>query len=235
MAEVLTYPLTAVPLSHVKWQDINNREVFANEKHRRATTIPPFVTDQTVIDASFFLYLQKDLPVIFGKIAIILLQTIMAFDGNTIHFVTDKWLQPSIKDSKMDVRNSTQASYQIKGPEQKRPSNWTDSMKNPIALNKDLIDAWRDNSLAGIFGTKTLHANPNPVVINVTNILQMELKLFVKRSLVYLVLMRRLTLMFHHVAFSNCENHCSGPVNIVVRTNDTGLSGHFFGVLQSQF
>ena len=63
----------------------------------------------------------------------------MAFDGNTIHFVTDKWLQPSIKDSERDVRNSTQASYQIKGPEQKRPSNWTDSMKNPnfkIALKQ---------------------------------------------------------------------------------------------------
>ena len=35
-------------------------------------------------------------------------------------------------------------------------------MKNPnfnIALNKYLIDAWRDISLAGIFDTKTLYAN----------------------------------------------------------------------------
>ena len=134
MAEVLAYPLTPVPLalSHVNASMLTiEKSLLMRNIEERVTTIPPFVTDQTVIDASFFLYLQKDLPVMFGKIAIILLRKIMAFDRNTIHFVTDKWLQPSIKDSERDVRNSTQASYQIKGPEQKRPSKWTDSMKNP--------------------------------------------------------------------------------------------------------
>ena len=160
MAEVLTYPLTPVPLtqSHVNGSMLTTeKSLLMRNIEERVTTIPPFVTDQTVTDASFFLFLQKDLPVMFGKIAIILLRKIMDFDGNTIHFFTNKWLQPSIKDSERDVRNSTQASYQIKSPEQKRPSNWTDSMKNPNF--KYLIDAWRDNSLAGIFGTKTLYAN----------------------------------------------------------------------------
>ena len=150
-------------LSHVNGSMLTTKKsLLMRNIEDRMITIPLFVTDQTVIDASLFLYLQKDLPVMFGKIAIVLLRKIMDFDGIIIHFVTDKWFQPSIKDSERDVPNSTLASYQIKGPEQKRPSNWTDSLKNlnfKIALNKYLIDAWRDNSLAGIFGTKTLYAN----------------------------------------------------------------------------
>ena len=75
--------------------------------------------DETIIDASFFLYLQGNLPSTFGGVAKSLLSKIMNFSGNVIHYVTDKWLSPSIKDSEREGRNSNDQNYEIKGPKSK--------------------------------------------------------------------------------------------------------------------
>ena len=203
-----------------KWIDVNNRGIFADENLRRKSNNNPSVCYRPNSNRCIFLFVLTE-----GS----------SCDSNSvttknhgfrwkyiIHFIADKWLQPSIKDSERDVRNSTQASYQIKGPEQKQPSNWIDSMKNPnfkIALNKYLIDAWRDNSLAGIFGTKTLYANCGDKCYKYTAngvevVREEEPRVFSTHE-------EADSPMFHHVAFSNRENHCSGPVNIFVRTNNT--------------
>ena len=134
MAEVLTYPLTPVPLalSHVDGTMLTTeKSELLKHLEWKIITIPPIDTHESVIDASFFLYLQKDLPVMFGKVASALLRKIMASEGGVIQYVTDKWIQPSIKDSVRDTRTSSLASYQIKGSEQKRPSNWNEASRNP--------------------------------------------------------------------------------------------------------
>ena len=83
----------------------------------------------------------------------------MNLPGNVIHYVTDKWLNPSIKDNERENRESNSQNYEIKGPNQKRPSNWIEALKNPkfkAAFNRYLISAWSDDSLSQLFQGKTL-------------------------------------------------------------------------------
>ena len=54
----------------------------------------------------------------------------MNLTGNVIHYVTDKWLNPSIKDNERKNRESKSQKYEIKGPNQKRSSNWKEALKN---------------------------------------------------------------------------------------------------------
>ena len=225
MAEVLTYPLTPVPLalSHVDGTMLSTeKSVFLKHLESKIVSTPPASTHETIIDASFSLYLQSHLPSTFGKVARVLLGKTMAEGGNVIHYVVDKWIEPSIKDSERDTRNSTRASYQINGSEQKRPTNWHDALKNPnfkIALNQYLVKAWNDNSLAEIFGEKVIYANCGDVcykysVDGDTVICQEEPRLFSTHE-------EADSRMFFHVAFSSRNRSIDDPHNIVVRTNDT--------------
>ena len=137
MAEVFKCPLTPVPLSlsHV------NGAMMKTEKSKllkllkslesKVVTQSPLNIHETVIDASFFLFLQSNLPTTFGHIAKVLLTKIMTSMGDTIHYLTDKWLNPSIKDNERDSQSSNNASYEIKGLDQKRASNWVDALTPP--------------------------------------------------------------------------------------------------------
>ena len=179
----------------------------------------PLIIHETVIDASFFLYLQMNLPTTFGHIAKVLLTKIMTSMGDIIHYVTDKWINPSIKDNERDSRCSYNSSYEIKGANQKRPSNWIDALKNPIfkiAFNKFLVEAWKDNSLSDIYQGKILYANCGDVcykfsVHNGNVIRTEEPRLFSNHE-------EADSRMFHHVAFSTRST--SETINIVVRTVD---------------
>jgi hypothetical protein len=56
--------------------------------------------------------------------------------------------------------------YQITGPGQKRPSNWTTALKNPNfkeALIDFLITSWENDELADVFQGKTLFANSGDI------------------------------------------------------------------------
>jgi len=162
MAEVLKYPLTLVPLSlsHVDgtMQKTPKAEVIKYLESQFPTTSPTSI-NTTIIDASFFLHLQMNsaLPSSFGAVARFLLQRILSAHGDAIHFVTDKWLSPSIKDCERDSRASTSVSYQIIGPAQKRPSNWISALKNASfkkSLIEFLVNRWEDDGLADAFQQK---------------------------------------------------------------------------------
>ena len=59
----------------------------------------------TVIDAMFFLHLQKTIPGTFGALSSYLLTRIRAVEkGNELHMVFDKVQSPSIKDCERDER-----------------------------------------------------------------------------------------------------------------------------------
>ena len=90
---------------------------------------PPRSVNVKVIDAMFFLHLHSNLPTSFGGVARYLLARIVECEAHTIHFVSDKWIKPSIKVCERQTRGSTTL-YQIKGHSQKRPSNWIAILRN---------------------------------------------------------------------------------------------------------
>ena len=145
----------------------------------------------------------------------------MKSDGNVIHFVTDKWITPSIKDTERVNRCSSSAHYEIKGPNQKRPSNWNEALKNTnfkVALNKFLVDAWCDNSLATIFEGKTMYANCADKCykfkVHGDSVLRRE------ESRLFSTHEEADSRMFHHTAFSANKHNSADPINIVIRTTD---------------
>jgi hypothetical protein len=153
MAEVLKYPLTPVPLSlsHVDGSmQKTPKAALLKFIESQVETQPPTSINTTIIDASFFLHLQMNsaLPSSFGAVARFLLQRILSSDGDIIHFVTDKWLSPSIKDCERDSRSSSSTAYRITGPAQKRPSNWIQALRNANfkeSLIEFLVNSWEDD------------------------------------------------------------------------------------------
>ena len=126
MAEVLSYPLTPVPLSlnHADGTMLKTKKsTLISALEMKVITRPPDITHQTVIDASFFLYLQYNLPSTFGQVAKIILSDIMKAKGKVIHFIFEKWISPSIKDSEKSDRGSVNSRFQVTGSSKKRPSN----------------------------------------------------------------------------------------------------------------
>ena len=151
MAEVLSYPLPPVPLpsSHVDGTMLKTKKSTSTSAlEMKVITRPPEIVHETVIDASFFVYLQYNLPSTFGQVAKVILSNIMKAKGNVIHFIFDKWISPSIKDSERNDCASINTSCQVTGSSQKRPSDWLEAMKNTsfkISLNKFLVEYWNDS------------------------------------------------------------------------------------------
>ena len=119
------------------------KSTLSNTLEMKVITRTPYTVHETVIDISFFLYLQYNLSSTFGKVAKVLLSNIMKAKGNVIHFIFNKWISPSIKDSERSYRASVNTNFQVTGSLQKRPSNWLEAMKNTsfkISLNKVLVE-----------------------------------------------------------------------------------------------
>ena len=76
MAEDLSYPLTLVPLSltHVNGTMLKTKKSnLTSALEMKVITRPPDTVHETFIDASFFLYLQYNLPLTFGQVATVIL------------------------------------------------------------------------------------------------------------------------------------------------------------------
>ena len=135
MAEILSYPLIQVPLalSHADGLMQKTPKVkLLHELEAQVKSTPPSKIDTTIIDGMFFLHLLVDLPSSFGQVAMHILKRVCSSNSNTIHLVFDKTQSPSIKDCERNLRSmdNRQVPYQITGPEQKRPSNWSNALRN---------------------------------------------------------------------------------------------------------
>ena len=100
MAELLSYPLTQVPLSlsHVDGTMLKTKKsTLTSALEMKVKTRPPDIVNETVIHGSFFLCLQYNLPSTFGQVAKAMLSNIMKAKGNVIHFIFDKWIIPLSK------------------------------------------------------------------------------------------------------------------------------------------
>ena len=74
-----------------------------------------------------------------------------------VHFVSDKYITPTIKDCEREARASTSIGYQITGPSQKRPSNWIAALRNTKfkeSLIAFLLQSWKDDDNAQLFRGK---------------------------------------------------------------------------------
>ena len=98
----------------------------------------------TIIDAMFFIYVHKNQPATFGGIAAYLLKAILQTDGTDIHFVSDKWVTPSIEGNERTRRAESNIDYQIKGSSQSRPSDWLAALKN-MSFKQALIEFLVEN------------------------------------------------------------------------------------------
>ena len=110
MNEVLPYPLTPVPfsLSHVNGSmQKTPKSKLMKYLESLATTDPPKTVDVSIIDVMFFLRLHPNLPSTFDGVARYLLARVSEFEGHILHFVCDKWVQPSIKDCERKDRDKS--------------------------------------------------------------------------------------------------------------------------------
>ena len=167
MNEVVSYPLTPVPLSlsHVDGSMKNTpKSKLMKYLELLAATDPPKTVDASIIDVMFFLRLDPNLPSTFDGVVRYLLDRISEFEGHILHFVCDKWVHPSFKDCERKDRDKSKLTYCVKGPAQKRPTNWLDALKKNTfkeSLIRYLVEAWKDLSFGPILKNKIFYANFN--------------------------------------------------------------------------
>ena len=225
MAEVLSYPLIPVPLSlsHVDGTMLKTKKsTLTSALEMKVITRPPDIVHETVIDASFFVYLQYNLPSTFGQVAKVILSNIMKAKRNVIHFIFDKWIGPSIKDNERNDRASVNNSFQVTGLSQKRPSNWLEAMKVTsfkISLDKFLVEYWNCNLLVDLIGEKILYVNFGDTcykyqVASNCAVRSDEARLYSNHEEVD-------SRMFFHVLCLAESYSCTSDVNVVVRSTDT--------------
>ena len=65
-----------------------------------------------------------NLPYTFEATARYILGRTVNCEGDTNHFVYDKWIEPPIKDCEREERGSLRGIYSTKGPAHIRPSDW---------------------------------------------------------------------------------------------------------------
>ena len=166
MAEVLKFPCIPCPLSMCHPDGTMLKTAKATLLHyleNMVNTIPPTVIYTTLIDGMFYLYLLIDLPITFGGIARRLIKHLACFEGEEIHFVTDQYRFPSIKDSEWNARyGCQQESFHISGPHQKRPNDWKEHLRNPsfkTAFINFLVEIWKEDDFKYILNDKVLYIN----------------------------------------------------------------------------
>ena len=113
----------------------------------------------------FFLHLHTNLPSSFQDVARYLFTRICDTEASTIHFISDKWISPSIKDcERSDRADDSDVLYLVNGPAQKRPSDWNSALRSNTfkqSLIRFLTDYWQQDEFAAVLGDKVLYANQN--------------------------------------------------------------------------
>ena len=166
MGEVLKYPLTPIPLAFCHYDGTlrdTPKSKLSEELKTSVISSEPTYTDTIIIDGNFYLYLLTDLPATFGGVSRKILAKISSLKAERIDIVFDQIQTPSIKDYERDQRaqsNDRTVNYQILGPEQKRPSNFRDTLRNDAfkdALIGFLVNSWEDDCFASVIGEKLKH------------------------------------------------------------------------------
>ena len=212
-------PINSSPTFNLsrRWLDSENTKSSFNEiLGVKVNSLAPSKVDIKIIDAMYFLHLHSNLPATFGGVSRFLLSRIMESEGSIIHFVSDQWVTPSIKDCERETRAANVLAYQIKSSSQQRPSNWIAALKSASfkdSLISFLLKSWLDDCHTSTLRDKILLANNKNSCF----------KFFVGDGKMCCEEVTELhsnheeadNRMFFHLAKVN------GPSNVVIRTADT--------------
>ncbi|XP_033227631.1 uncharacterized protein LOC117179704 isoform X4 [Belonocnema kinseyi] len=121
------------------------------------------LTSNDVIYYGFFiLHLMKDVPKLFGNISKKIVQMASRSGVNQIHIVFNRYFSPPIKDYEHELRNANDSAFEISGPDQVRPADFSKELKNSKfkeSLVRFLINDWARDEFAPFIGSKTILIN----------------------------------------------------------------------------
>lgn len=109
------------------------------------------------------LHTLKDVTSTFGNISKKLIQMFTKNNARIIVITFDRYFSASIKDNEHLLRGRIRGQqYRIHGPNQIRPANFANELKNnyfKAALVEFLCDDWKNNYMASYIGNKTIYIN----------------------------------------------------------------------------
>ena len=224
LEKVLQYPLTPVPLSLAHTDGSMNTTDKSKLLHKiedhMESSITLLETDVVIVDATFFLHLQKDLPMTFGEIAALVLRQLVRM-AKEVHLVCDVYRSPSIKDAERERRGTALFVYNITGPDQVRPKDWQQALHSAsfkTEFFKFLADEWKKPSYAHIMQSCKLFLAVEDTCFSFTSVddgvlrtIEPSLKSFHEEA--------DTRMIFHLSVGARSEN----VSNIVVRSNDTDV------------
>lgn len=152
LEKVLEFPLTPVPLSLAHTDGSINKTDKSRLMHKleglQIDHAIPDVVDVVIVDATFLLHTQQNLPTTFGEISRVLLFQLCRM-ADEVHFVCDTYTVPSIKDTERERRGTQDVIFSITGPNQHRPKDWQLALKSSffkVALFRFLATEWMKDS-----------------------------------------------------------------------------------------
>lgn len=111
----------------------------------------------------FIMHSIRDVPSSFGNISKKLMQVFTANSASTVIIALDRYIFPSIKDNEHSLRGRIRGQrFQINGPDQIRPPNFSDALKNIYfkeALVEFILEDWKNDYMAPFIGNKTIYVN----------------------------------------------------------------------------
>ena len=171
--------------------------------------------DAIIIDGNFYLHLLKDLPISFGDISRKIIAKLCNLNANRID--PRSRIMRGIKDKKQMIN------YQIIGPVQKRPSTFTDALRNDAFKDSSigfLVNSWDDNCFADIIGQKVIYVTHREHCFHFTSSVGMVYKVKVDSLC-----------SSHEEADSQMFLHLHSMEdnsNVVIRFNDADVLNHCY-------
>ncbi|KAH9637765.1 hypothetical protein HF086_007794 [Spodoptera exigua] len=159
----LTFPLAPLPpalFSCTGEMLKTTKSTLAKILKSKTEMVEPTHINVEIIDGFYYLHLiGSSIAQTFDKIAESILIKICSTNATEIHLIFDRYLSPSIKDSERESRKEFNIPYNISGPQQTRPKNFLQSLKNyrfKEALVQFLADYWENDRLATIIQNKKI-------------------------------------------------------------------------------
>lgn len=157
----LTFPLAPLPpaLFACTGEMLKtSKSTLAKVLKSKTKMVEPTHINVEIIDGFYYLHIiGAAIAQTFDKIAESILIKICSTNATEIHLIFDRYLSPSIKDSERESRKEFDIPYKISGPQQTRPKNFSQSLKNyrfKEALVQFLADYWQNDNLVTIIQNK---------------------------------------------------------------------------------
>lgn len=164
--QLLTYPLTPVPLSLCNLDGtLCKTNKSALTKCLKSTNdVPPVIPpDIAIIDGFFFLHTLKNIPKKYWRLSKHILQTLVKRDEAEIHIIFDQYFTPSIKDIERNERNVNSINRQHIITENLDVTNdFHKELRNPEfkqALVEFITVHWGTDEMLSVIGNKKIFLN----------------------------------------------------------------------------